>query len=592
MEKEINLVDKYVNNGTWRLQENANQIYCVGHMMNFLSASIIYDYWLNNVFSEKAKKFHKEGRIHIHDLSRSSAYCLGISTSDVLKKGLIGPKGRITSTPPKHLGSAINQLVNLVGVISQEVAGAVALNDFSLYLAPFVSYDKLDRKQVKQEIQEFIFHMNQPSRWAGEAPFSNITINLTVPDDMKDVKVIIGGEEKSRTYKEFETEMNIINDVILEVLIEGDANGTPMTFPVLTIGVDKNFPWESEIAKKIFQVTAKYGTPFFENFTSDSGRDPADSRSLCCRLSLSKKELRKHTGGIFGNADSMGSLGVCTINLNRIGYLAKNKTEYYKLIDENLEVCKDVLEKRREKVTYMFNKGMYPYLKNHIPNFKNFFNTIGVIGGNESMLNYMGKNLMDDEAIVFTEELLTYINEKCKVFQQETGNLFNLEGIPGEGCMYSLARKDKEMYPDIITAGTDAPYLTNSTLPPVEETDFVGVIRNQKKLQKLYTGGTTLNIYLGEKLVSYIQAKIMVEKIIKHTPIPYFSLNPLYSVCKDCGYISGEKYKCPRCSKKTEVFSRVVGYLKPIQNWNTGKKEEFKQRNNFKVDDINKLVKS
>lgn len=586
---EQHIVDTYLSNGDWRMKENANHIFCVGHMMNYLSNKFIYDYWMNTVFTPKIKEFHEKGRIYCHDLSRLTPYCTGFSTSEVIKYGLKGPKGRIDSKPPKHLCSAINQLTNFVGVLSQEFAGAIALNDFSLFLAPFVRYDELDYKGVKQEIQQFVFHMNQPNRWSAECPFTNVTINLAVPEDLKNKKIMIGGEEKSAVYGDFEKEMNMINEALLEVLIEGDANGTPMTFPVLTIGVTEDFPWDSEIAKKIFQVTAKYGTPFFENFHSGTGRDPKDSRSLCCRLNLNKAELRKHTGGLFGSSDSMGSIAVTTVNLNRIGYEAKTEEEYFKLLEITMDVCRDALELRRNKINEMYTAGLYPYTMLYLKNYRNYFSTIGVIGGNESMLNFMKKTLSEPEALTFIEKVLDFMNEKCKQYQLETGNLYNLEAVPGEGACYAIARKDREEYPDIILAGTKEPFLTNSTLPPVDEIDFLHVVKTQEPLQIKYSGGTTLNIYLGEKMDTYIQAKNLVKKIIENTKIPYFSIVPTYAICKECGYIEGEIYSCPKCNKKTEVFSRVVGYLKPIQRWNNGKREEFRKRKYFLISEMNKI---
>jgi len=518
--------------------------------------------------------------------------CAGFSTSEITIKGLLGPKGRINSKPPKHLSSAINQLTNFVGVMSQEFAGAIALNDFSLYLAPFVYYDKLDYKQVKQEIQQFIFHMNQPNRWAGECPFTNITINLTIPEDLKDTSILLGGEPRMKKYGDFEKEMNMLNKAILEVLIEGDASGTPLTFPVLTIGVDKDFPWDSEMAKQIFQVTAKYGTPFFENFYPGTGRDQNDGRSMCCRLKIDTEELRKHTGGLFGNGDSMGSVAVATINLNRIGYEAKTEEDFFKQLEEAMDVSRDALELRRETINKMHGLGLYPYTKFYLENYKNFFSTIGVIGGNESMLNFLGRDMMDGVAIEFMHKVLDFMVKKCSEFKKETGNLYNLEAVPGEGAMYSLAKKDKLKYPDIIVSGTDAPFLSNATLPAVEEQDFLSVVRTQEDFQTKYTGGTTLNIYIGEKLDNYIQAKNIVKKLIENTKIPYFSITPTYSICKEHGYIDGEVYTCPTCHKRTEVFSRVVGYLKPLQQWNRGKREEFKGRKNFKIEEVNKLSKT
>ena len=582
-------IDEYLSNGSWRIKENANHIFCVGHMMNYLTTKYIYDYWINNVFTPEIKEYHESGRIHIHDLSRYTPYCVGFSTSEVIKKGLKGPKGRIDSVPPKHLSSAINQLTNFVGVISQEFAGAIALNDFSLYLAPFVHYDKLEYKQVKQEIQQFIFHMNQPNRWAGECPFTNITVSLTVPEELKNSKVIIGGIEKEKTYSEFTNEMNMINEALLDVLNEGDANGTPMTFPVITIGVTPDFPWESEIAKKVFQVTAKYGTPFFENFYPGTGRSTADGRSMCCRLKIDTSEIKKHTGGIFGHGDSMGSVAVATINLNRIGYEAEGEENYFQILDKTMEICREVLEKRRTEILKAYDVGMYPYTKFYLKNYKTFFSTIGVIGGNESMMNFMGKDMMDPEAIEFMNKVLDFMSEKCLKFQKETGNLYNLEAVPGEGAMYSLARKDKEAYSDIYLSGKEEPYLSNSTQPSVKEDSFLDIVKTQENLQTKYTGGTTLNIYLGEKMTSYKQAKNLVKTLVEKTKLPYFSITPTYSICKEHGYLDGEQYLCSTCNKKTETFSRVVGYLKPRQQYNKGKAEEFRERKYYDIKDIEKL---
>jgi len=589
MTDEIHPIDEYIQNSSWRLKENANHIFCVGHMMNHLSSKPIYDYWINKVFTSKIKDYHESGRIHIHDLSRYAPYCCGFSTSEVIKKGLKGPKGRIDSVAPKHLSSAINQLTNFVGVMSQEFAGAIALNDFSLYLAPFVYYDKLEYKRVKQEIQQFVFHMNQPNRWAGECPFSNVTLSLTVPEELKNVKVIIGGVEKDKTYSEFVDEMNMINEVMLDILHEGDANGTPMTFPVITIGVTSDFPWDSEIAKKVFQITAKYGTPFFENFNPGTGRSAADGRSMCCRLRIGLDEIKKHTGGLFGHGDSMGSIAVATINLNRIGYETKTKEDFYKQLTETMEVCKDMLELRRKEIVKAYDMGMYPYTKIYLKSYKTFFSTIGIIGANEAMMNFMKKDMMDPEAIEFMSDVLDYMNSVCLKFQKETGNLYNLEAVPGEGCMCSLAIKDKKLYKDIYTSGKDELYLTNSTQPSVKETNFLNIVKVQEELQTKYSGGTTLNIYLGEKMTSYKQAKSLVKTLIEKTKLPYFSITPTYSICKEHGYLDGEQYLCPTCKHKTEVFSRVVGYLKPTSGWNKGKKEEYDERKMYILDDIYKI---
>ena len=584
---EKNLIDEYIEQQTWLVKENANHIFCVGHLMNYLSSKPITSYWLDNVFNDKIKDYHETGKIHLHDLARLTPYCSGFSTKEIIKNGLKGPKGRINSTAPKHLSSAINQLTNFVGVMSQEFAGAIALNDFSLYLAPFVHYDKLTYRQVKQEIQQFVFHMNQPNRWAGECPFSNVTINLTIPDDVKDQPAIVGGEKKLKTYKDFEKEMNMLNEALLEVLIEGDANGVPLTFPVLTVAVTPDFPWESDIATKIFQVTSKYGTPFFENFNEGTGRDPKDSRSMCCRLRVDSGAIKKHTGGIFGHGDSMGSVAVATVNLNRIGYEAQTPDDYFERLEDTMEVCRDALELRRKKVDELYEAGLYPYTKFYLKNYRTYFSTIGIIGGNESMLNFLDEDMTNEDALEFMGAVLDFMNEKCSQFQKETGNLYNLEAVPGEGAMYRLARLDKELCPNIRLSGKEEPYLSNSVLPPVEETDFAKVIRTQEPLQTKFSGGTTINIYLGERLDNYLQAKHLVKKIVEKTQIPYFSITPTYSICHDCGYIAGEVYNCPKCNKVTETFTRVVGYLKPKHRFNPGKLEEFKGRKYYNIKEAN-----
>jgi len=600
---EKTLIDNYLNGSNWKVKENANMIFSSGHLSSFVASESNKEYVLNNVIHEKGRQYHKIGKIHIHDLSSSriAPYCSSFSTSEIIKKGLLAPKGRVLSTPPKHLISALNQLTNFIGIISQEFAGAVATNNFSLYLAPFVYYDKLDYKEVKQQIQQFIFHINQPSRWS-EAPFSNVTLDLVVPEDLKDRNVIIGGVEKEKTYKEFEKEMNMINEAILDVMIEGDARGVPFTFPVITIGVSPSFPWESEISKKIFQVTAKYGTPFFENFYPNTGRDPSQGRSLCCRLKVSTTDVMKHVGGIFGSGDSMGSLSVVTINLNRLGYESRIEFEklkkdekvskdeiFYKNLDDVLNVCKDILVERRAFINKLFDSGLFAYTKLYLKNYKTYFNTIGIIGGNECMLNYWGKGMSDKESVEFMKKVIDYINDKCLKFQKETGSLFNLEAVPGEGSATSLAKKDKKIYPDIIVAGEKSPYLTNSVLPSVKEGDFVKLIKDQEEIQAKFTGGTVLNIYLGEKLNSYVQAKNLVKKIVENTKIPYFSITPTYSICPDHNYIAGEHYNCPTCNKVCEIYSRVVGYLRPKNSYNEGKAEEFRQRKYYDISDIEKI---
>ncbi len=600
---ETKLVSGYIDGSNWKVKENANMIFSSGHLSSFIAGEANKEYLLSNVIPKRGTEYHKLGKIHIHDLSSSriAAYCSSFSTSEIIKKGLLCPKGRIQSSPPKHLISALNQLTNFVGIISQEFNGAVALNNFSLYLSPFVYYDKMDYKEVKQQIQQFVYHMNQPSRWA-ESPFSNITLDLSVPEDLKDIKAVVGGEEKDKTYKDFEKEMNLINEAILDVMTEGDIKGTPFTFPVITIGVSPDFPWESDIAKKVFQVTAKYGTPFFENFYPSSGRSPKDGRSLCCRLKVSSKEIIKHTGGIFGSGDSMGSISVVTINMNRLGYESRIEFEkhskpnpltkediFFKNLDDVLNVCKDVLVARRAKIEELFNLGLYPYTKLYLKSYKTYFNTIGVIGGNECMLNFMSKDMSDKDAVLFSEQILEHINKRCSEFQEETNQLFNVEAIPGEGSATSLAKKDKKIYPDIITAGEKTEYLTNAFLPSVKETDFLKIIKTQEKIQKAYSGGTTLNIYIGEKLASYTQAKHIVKKIVENTKIPYFSITPTYSICPEHNYIPGEHYNCPTCNKVCEIYSRVVGYLRPRSQFNEGKFEEFRERKYYDIKDIDNI---
>jgi ribonucleoside-triphosphate reductase len=580
-------MDNYLTQSDWRVYENSNINFSLGGLILHNSGAITANYWLENIYDKEISTAHKNGDFHIHDLCMFSGYCAGWSLRQLITEGLGGVPGKISSKPAKHLSTLIQQMVNFLGILQNEWAGAQAFSSFDTYLAPFVRADNLSYSEVKQQIQSFVFGINTPSRWGSQSPFTNITLDWVVPDDLKDQPVIVGGNLLDSTYKEYQNEMDIINKAFLEVFMEGDANGRGFSYPIPTYNLTKNFNWDSDNANLLFKITAKYGTPYFQNFINSS-LNPTDVRSMCCRLQLNRKELRNRGGGLFGADEFTGSIGVVTINLPRIGYLSKTKEEYFKKLEYLMDLAKRSLEIKRECISNLMEKGLFPYTKRYLKHWNNHFSTIGLIGMNESTLNFIKKDLTSREAIDFTKEVLNFMRNKLIQYQTETGHLFNLEATPGEGTSYRLAKIDKKMYPNIITAGDKEPYYTNSTQLPVNATDNIfDALEIQNELQRLYTGGTVFHTFIGEAIEDIQTCKKLIKSIAENYEIPYFTITPTYSICNDHGYIKGETNNCPICNKETEIYSRIVGYYRPVQNWNAGKKTEFKERKEYKINKIN-----
>lgn len=579
------IIDQILDENYPERYENANRMVgTFGWFKNEIAEQAIKEYTLKRVLPKEAAEAHINGFIHIHDLGTGfyTKYCCGYSLMKLLLKGFGGVFGLVESKPPKHFSSALGQILNWLGVLQQEQSGAVAVNSFDTLLAPFVYYDKLSYKEVKQAIQEFIFNLNITIRWGHETLFSNISFDIVPPEDLSSMPVIIGGQPMDRTYEEFQEQMDMINKAFLEVMYEGDGKGTVFTFPIPTYFITKNFPWDSEIGELLCKVTAKWGVPYFQNCIG-SGLKPSDVRAMCCRLQLDLRELRRNvTGGLYGSSDQTGSIGVVTINLAKLGYLAKNEDEFFELLDRYLVLAKDILELKRQMVVKYTELGMTPYTRIYLDTYDTLFNTIGVIGGHECCLNLLGIGIQALPARDFMVKVLEYIRNRIREFQEETGHLYNLEATPAEGCSYRLARIDKKLHKDIITSGSDeAPYYTNSTQLPVDWTDHLWwAIEHQEPLQTKYTGGTVFHIYINElydpKVVS-----VLIDDICRKSKLPYISLTPTYSKCPEHGYIPGEHWVCPECGKQCLVFSRVCGYYRPVQQWNPGKKEEFKRRKYF-----------
>jgi len=539
----IKLVEQYINNKTWLIKENANGIYSHSGMSFHLSGEILKNYWLNKIYDDKIKTAHETGEIHIHDLSLQAPYCTGLSLSDLIWKGLIAPQNRISSNPAKHFSTITEQIVNFMGIMSQEFAGAVAFNNVSTLLAPFIYYDKLTYNEVKQTIQRMVYSLNQPSRWSGQAIFSNFTLDLTPHPELAEQNVFVA-EEKKTKYKDHQKEIDMFNKAITEVIMEGDSTGRSFTFPIPTINIYKDFDWESEKQNIIFEASAKKGVFYFENYVNSS-RDPSSTRSLCCRLSLSLKDLNAHTGGLFGNGDNTGSIGVVTINLNRVAYLAKrNKKEFFKILDNKLNLAKKSLEIKRNVIETNMENNLYPYSKIYIKNYRNYFSTLGIIGGEEMCVNMFGKSIIEPECKQFSIEVLEYIVNKAKEYSKETKHLFNVEEVPGEGAMRRLADLDFKLFPKIYVSGKDTKYLNNGLKPPMSGIELIDFIKHQETIQNTYTGGSTIHLYLGEQ-INTKQCKDLVKRVITQTKIPYFSITPVYSICPKHGVISGEHYKCP-----------------------------------------------
>ena len=581
--KEI--VDNYVKVNDWRVKENSTVTYSVGGLILNNSGAITANYWLSEIYDDEVASAHRNADIHIHDLSMLTGYCAGWSLKQLIQEGLGGVTGKITSAPAKHLSTLCNQMVNFLGIMQNEWAGAQAFSSFDTYLAPFVKADNLDYESVKKCIESFVYGVNTPSRWGTQAPFSNITLDWTVPNDLAELNAIVGGKEMPFQYKDCKKEMDMINKAFIETMIEGDANGRGFQYPIPTYSITADFDWsETENNRLLFEMTSKYGTPYFSNYIN-SDMAPSDVRSMCCRLRLDLRELRKKSGGFFGSGESTGSIGVVTINMPRIAYLSENKEEFYKRLDRMMDIAARSLKVKRKVITNLLNEGLYPYTKRYLGTFENHFSTIGLVGMNEVGLNakWLHADMTHPETQEFTKEVLKHMRDRLSDYQEEYGDLYNLEATPAESTSYRLAKHDVKRYPDIITASDstqdEAPYYTNSSHLPVGYTDDIfAALDIQDELQTLYTSGTVFHAFLGEKLPNWKSAASLVRTIAQNYKLPYYTLSPTYSVCKSHGYISGEVYTCPTCGARTEVYSRITGYYRPVQNWNDGKAQEYKDR--------------
>ena len=583
-----NVVDGYLKIADWRVKENSTVTYSVGGLILSNSGAITANYWLSEVYDEEIANAHRNADIHIHDLSMLTGYCAGWSLKQLIKEGLGGVPGKISSSPASHLSTLCNQMVNFLGIMQNEWAGAQAFSSFDTYLAPFVKVDNLTYKQVKQCLQSFIFGVNTPSRWGTQAPFSNITLDWVVPNDLAELNAIVGGKEMDFKYKDCKKEMDMINKAFIEIMIEGDANGRGFQYPIPTYSITKNFDWsETENNKMLFEMTAKYGTPYFSNYIN-SDMEPSDIRSMCCRLRLDLRELRKKSGGFFGSGESTGSVGVVTINLPKIAYLAENKEDFFKRLDKLMDISARSLKIKRTVITNLLEAGLYPYTKRYLGTFSNHFSTIGLIGMNEVGLNakWLRADLTHEETQAFAKEVLNHMRERLSDYQEAYGDLYNLEATPAESTTYRFAKHDKEKYPDIITAAGEGetPYYTNSSHLPVGFTeDVFKALDIQDELQTLYTSGTVFHTFLGERLPDWKAAASLVRKIAENYQLPYYTLSPTYSICKNHGYLVGNQPICPECGEATEVNSRITGYYRPVQNWNDGKAQEFKARKTYDI---------
>ena len=585
------LVDNYLQINDWRVKENSTVTYSVGGLILSNSGAITANYWLSEIYDAEIAEAHRSAALHLHDLSMLTGYCAGWSLKQLIQEGLGGVPGKITSSPAAHLSTLCNQMVNFLGIMQNEWAGAQAFSSFDTYLAPFVKVDNLTQKEVKQCVQSFIYGVNTPSRWGTQAPFSNVTLDWVCPPDLADQPAIVGGKEMDFTYGDCKKEMDMVNKAFIEIMIEGDANGRGFQYPIPTYSITRNFDWsETENNKLLFEMTAKYGTPYFSNYIN-SDMEPSDVRSMCCRLRLDLRELRKKSGGFFGSGESTGSIGVVTINLPRIAYLAKDEADFYTQLDKLMDIAARSLKTKRTVITRLMESGLYPYTRRYLGTFSNHFSTIGLIGMNEVGLNakWLRADLTDPKTQKFAKEVLDHMRERLSDYQELYGDLYNLEATPAESTTYRFAKHDKEKYPDIITANENGnPYYTNSSHLPVGYTeDIFSALEVQDELQTRYTSGTVFHAFLGEKLPDWQAAAALVRKIAENFKLPYYTMSPTYSVCAEHGYLTGEQYTCPHCGKKTEVYSRITGYYRPVQNWNDGKTQEFKDR---KVYNIGKSV--
>ncbi len=594
------IIANYLERNDWRIKENSNMTYSLQGMNFHISSIVVSQYWLNQIYTPQMKQYQNSGDFHIHDLGILGVYCVGWDIRDLLVNGFKGVRGKVASGPAKHFRSILGQIVNFFFTLQGEAAGAQAFSNFDTLLAPFIRYDNLDYKQVKQGLQEFVFNMNVPTRVGFQTPFTNVTLDLKVPEFMKNEPVIIGGKYMDATYGEFQEEMDIFNQAFAEVMMEGDVEERVFTFPIPTYNITEDFDWGNPNYNKIWEMTAKYGIPNFSNFIG-SDMSPEDARSMCCRLRLDNRELRKRGGGLFGANPLTGSIGVVTINMSRLGYLSRSRDEYFERLADIMDVARDSLEIKRKILENLTESGLYPYSQFYLRGvkegfgyyWKNHFSTIGMVGMNESCLNFLGKDIGSQEGRAFARDVMDFMRERLKSYQEETGNIFNLEATPAEGVSYGIARKDKELYPDIKVANEAEvkngaePYYTNSTQLPVNYTDDLFLaMKIQDELQTRYTGGTTFHIFLGEAVPSIESVKNLIKKVCEHFRLPYFTITPTFSICSQHGYLSGKHFHCPICESEgkvttCEVYSRVVGYLRPIDQWNAGKQEEFRERKTY-----------
>ena len=596
----INMVDDYLKRLDWEVNENSNMTYSIQGLNNYISSHISKNYWLNKIYSQEIQEAHAQGDFHIHDLNMLSVYCVGWDLKDLLMQGFTGVKGKIQCSPAKHFRTALGQVVNFLYTMQGEATGAQAFSNFDTLLAPFIRYDGLDYKQVKQAMQEFIFNLNVPTRTGFQTPFTNITMDLNVPSYYKDQNVIIGGEAMEETYGEFQHEMNLLNKAYFEVMMKGDMTGQVFTFPIPTYNITKDFDWESPDLEGLWEMSAKYGIPYFSNFIN-SDMNPEDARSMCCRLRIDNRELEYRGGGLFGSNPLTGSIGVVTMNLPRMAYLAKNEEDFLKILGEKMELAKESLEKKRKVLESFTDKDLYPYTKFYLRDirqrngcyWKNHFSTIGLVGMNEACLNLLGEGIGEETGREFALKVMDFMRERIRNFQLETGNNYNLEATPAEGTSYRLAKMDKQKLVNIKCANDEdfyeksaKPFYTNSSQLPVNFTDDIfEVLDHQDDLQAKYTGGTVVHIYAGERIYDTKIMKQLVKKICTNYKLPYFTFSPTFSTCPTHGYVAGEHFKCPKCGDDCEVFSRVVGYIRPVKQWNEGKKTEFEARKTFTIDE-------
>lgn len=590
----VEMMDGYLKELDWQVKENANMAYSLQGLNHYAASQITKQYWLNKIYPQEIREASERGDFHLHDTDVLATYCSGWDLYDLLLKGFTGVKGKVESKPPKHLRSALGQVVNFFYTLQGEAAGAQAFSSFDTLLAPFIRYDNLSYKQVRQAIQEFMFNCAVPTRVGFQCPFTNVTLDINPSPSLADQPVIIGGKPQEEKYGDFQEEMNVFNRAFYDVLMEGDASGRPFTFPIPTVNITKDFDWDNPNLDILWEATAKYGANYFSNFVN-SDMKPEDVRSMCCRLRLSNSELIKRGGGMFGSNPLTGSIGVVTINFPRIAYLSKTKKDFFNKLDETMDLAKESLEIKRKAIEDFAEKGLYPYTKYYLAGvrkmrgsyFGNHFSTIGLIGMNEACLNFIGEDISTKKGQKFALEIMDYMRNKLLKYQEETGNLYNLEATPGEGTSYRLALKDKKEFPDIITAGTKKiPYYTNSSQLPVDHTrDVFEALEKQDELQCSYTGGTVLHMFIGEKIDDIRAVKNLVKKTFENYHLPYITITPTFSICPEHGYIAGEHFECPKCVIKQpcEVYSRVVGYYRPVQQWNDGKAQEFSERKEFKV---------